>query len=134
MKMNEEHRQDLMSRKPAAAMMLVLLMHNMVRGLPGSFDYGRFATVLVLAVSALLLLGIVLTLLGKKAGFVLGVLNGVYMIFMPIFIHIIKGRPDINGIWWYPVLPWTMAILTIYFCVLAWKAWNRQSKEMKNNA
>ncbi len=134
MKKDRKDSQGLMSRKPAAAMMLVLLMHNMVRGLPGSFEYGTFAGIVVLAVAALLLCGIGLVLLGKKLGLLLGILNGIYMIFMPIFIHIIKGRPDINGIWWYPILPWTMAVLTLYFCAQAWKDWNRQSKERKNHA
>ncbi|PIE52968.1 hypothetical protein CSA37_03370 [Candidatus Fermentibacteria bacterium] len=107
--------------QPAAALMFVLLIHNMVRWLPGSFRFGTSATLFAVTASALLLLGIILVLLKKKAGLLLGLLNGVLMVFMPIFIHIIKGLPDINGIWWYPILPWSISILTIHFCVQAWK-------------
>ena len=99
----------------AAAMMIVLFVHYVVRALPGALGYGGPAIIIVLILASLLLLGIVLVLLNKKSGLIFGFLNGAWMIFQPIFVHIIQGHPDKNGIWWYPSLPWTISILLIYF-------------------
>ena len=59
----------------------------------------------------------------NKWGLLLGIIDGAWMIFQPILVHIIMARPDINGIWWYPIFPWTQAVLLIYFCRIAWKNW-----------
>ncbi len=131
--MNKDNKRCSMSRQASAAMMFVLLIHYIVRSLPGAFGFGDFAKILVFFISAVLAFGIVLVLLKKKAGLFLGILNGVYMIFMPVFVHIIKGYPDINGIWWYPLLPWTIGVFIIYFCSVTWKKWNNELKEIKNN-
>ncbi len=134
--MNKDNKHCSMSRQAAASMMFVLLIHNIVRSLPGVFGsvkFGDFAKILVCFISAVLALGIVLVLLKKKAGLFLGILNGAYIIFQPVFVHIIKGHPDINGIWWYPLLPWTIGVFIIYFCSVTWKEWNNELKEIKNN-
>ncbi len=110
-------------RQPSVAMMIVLFVHYVVRALPGAIGYGGAAKIFVPILASLLLLGIVLVLLKKKTGLIFGFLNGAWMIFQPIFVHIIQGRPDKNGIWWYPSLPWTISVLVIYFCYVAWKHW-----------
>jgi hypothetical protein len=107
------------------AMMLVLLLHYIVRAIPGALGYGGPAKIVVPTLTCLLIVGIVLVFLKKKFGLIFGFLNGAWMIFQPILVHIIKGLPDKNGIWWYPALPWTISILVIYFCYLAWKNWDR---------
>jgi hypothetical protein len=43
------------------------------------------------------------------------------MLFQPILVHVILAKPDVNGIWWYPVFPIMQGILVIYICILAWK-------------
>jgi len=92
--------------------------------IPGALGYGGPAKIVVPTLTCSLIVGIVLVFLKKKFGLIFGFLSRARMIFQPIFVHIIKGIPDKNGIWWYPalpLLPWTMSILVIYFCYLAWK-------------
>ncbi len=105
----------------AMAMMLIQLVHKIVREIPGSLNMegpGGYVTVLF---AFLLFVGIILLLFRIKWGLIFGFVDGVWMIFQPVLVHIIWAKPDINGIWWYPVFPWVQAILMIYFCVLAWK-------------
>ena len=73
--------------------------------------------------AGLLVIGILLLVFRNKWGLILGMIDGAFMIFQPILVHIILAHPDQNGIWWYPIFPWTQAILIIYFCRLAWKNW-----------
>jgi hypothetical protein len=79
---------------------------------------GGYVTI---ALAFLLLLGIVLLLLKVRWGLIFGLVDGAWMLFQPVLVHIIWAEPDINGIWWYPVFPWVQAILLLYFCSLAWK-------------
>jgi hypothetical protein len=106
------------------SMMCVLFVHYIARALPGALGYGGPAKVIVPTLSFLLLVGILLTFFKKKAGLIFGFLNGVWMLFQPIFVHIIKRLPDKDGIWWYPTLPWTISVFVIYFCYLSWKNWD----------
>lgn len=105
----------------AIGFMLVQFVHKIVREIPGALKMGGIGSIMVPIFSGLLLTGMLLILFNKKAGHILGIIAGVFMIFQPIFVHIIMAHPDQNGIWWYPIFPWIQAILIIYFCRLAIK-------------
>jgi len=105
----------------AIAMMLIQLVHKIVREIPGALNMGGPGAIGVPVFTGLLVLGIVLLLFKVKWGLILGLIDGAFMIFQPILVHVILAKPNINGIWWYPIFPWTQAILIIYFCILAWK-------------
>jgi len=107
----------------AIALMLIQLVHKIVREIPGSFNMGGPGAVAVPVFACLLAIGIILLFLKTKWGLILGLIDGAWMIFQPILVHIIMARPDINDIWWYPIFPWTQAVLIIYFCRVAWKNW-----------
>lgn len=107
----------------AMALMLIQLVHKIVREIPGAFNMGGPGVVGVPVFAALLAVGILLLILRIKWGLILGMIDGAFMIFQPILVHIILAHPDQNGIWWYPIFPWTQALLIIYFCRLAWKNW-----------
>ncbi len=105
----------------AISMMLIQLVHKIVREIPGSLRMegpGGFVTIVF---ACLLAAGILLLLLRIKWGLLLGIIDGAWMLFQPIYVHVIRGLPDQNGIWWYPLFPWIQAILIIYFCFHAWK-------------
>lgn len=108
----------------AIALMLIQLVHKIVREIPGAMKMGGPGVIGVPLFAGLLVIGILLILMKNKWGLLLGIVDGVFMIFQPIFVHIIFAHPDQNGIWWYPVFPWTQAVLLIYFCRLAWKDWS----------
>ena len=103
------------------ALLFIQLVHKIVREIPGAINMGGFGAIVVPIFAGLLVISILLLILRNKWGLVLGMIDGIFMIFQPILVHIILAKPDINGIWWYPIFPWTQAFLIIYFCVLAWK-------------
>jgi len=105
------------------ALMLIQLVHKIVREIPGAIKMGGPGAVGVPIFAGLLVIGILLLALRNKLGLILGMIDGVFMIFQPVLVHIILAHPDQNGIWWYPIFPWTQAILIIYFCRIAWKNW-----------
>jgi hypothetical protein len=105
------------------ALMLIQLVHKIVREIPGAIKMGGPGAVGVPIFAGLLVIGILLLVFRNKWGLILGVIDGAFMIFQPILVHIILAHPDQNGIWWYPVFPWTQALLIIYFCRIAWKNW-----------
>ena len=105
----------------AIAMMLIQLVHKIVREIPGAINMGGAGVIGVPVLTGLLVLGIGMLLFKIKWGLILGIIDGAFMILQPIFVHVILAKPDINDIWWYPIFPWTQAILIIYFCILAWK-------------
>lgn len=107
----------------AIALMLIQLVHKIVREIPGALNMGGPGAFMVPIFACLLAAGITLLLLKRKLGLILGIIDGAWMIFQPILVHVIMARPDINGIWWYPIFPWTQGLLIIYFCCLAWKNW-----------
>ena len=102
------------------AMLLIQLVHKIVREIPGSLKLEGPGWIITIMISILLFAGIVLTLFRNRAGLAIGIICGVWMIFQPIYVHIIIAIPDQNGIWWYPIFPWIQAILIIYFCVISW--------------
>jgi len=103
--------------------MLIQLVHKIVREIPGAIKMGGLGTAGVPIFAGILVIGILLLVLRNKWGLVLGMIDGAFMVFQPVLVHIILAHPDQNGIWWYPIFPWTQAILIIYFCRLAWKNW-----------
>jgi hypothetical protein len=103
------------------AVMLIQLVHKIVREIPGALNMGGSGAIVVTIFAGMLALGIVLLFFKVKWGLLLGIFDGAFMIFQPILVHVILAKPDINGIWWYPIFPWTQAILIIYFSILAWK-------------
>lgn len=109
----------------AMAMMLIQLVHKIVREIPGALQMGGPGSIVVPGFACLLAVGIILLLMKVKWGLILGIIAAAWMIFQPVLVHIIRAHPDQNGIWWYPVFPWTQALLIIYFCVLAWKKWDK---------
>ena len=107
----------------AIALMLIQLVHKIVREIPGATKMGGPGAIAVPVFAGLLAIGILLLVLKNKWGLILGIIDGAFMIFQPVLVHIIQAHPDQNGIWWYPIFPWMQAILIIYFCRLAWKNW-----------
>ena len=107
----------------AAALMLIQLIHKIVREIPGAIKMGGPGAIAVPVFAGLLVFGIILLVLKSKWGLILGMIDGALMIFQPVLVHIILAHPDQNGIWWYPIFPWTQAILMIYFCRIARKNW-----------
>jgi hypothetical protein len=107
--------------KAAIAMMFIQLIHKIVREIPGAMNIKGPGVIIVPIFAVILLIGIVLLIFRVKWGLIFGFIAGGFMIFQPILIHIILAHPDQNGIWWYPIFPWTQAILILYFCILAWK-------------
>ena len=123
-----EINQELKSRssiyhQTAMAMMLIQLVHKIVREIPGAIKMEGPGAIGVPIFAGLLAVRILLIILKNKWGLILGIIDGAFMIFQPILVHIILAHPDQNGVWWYPIFPWTQAILIIYFCCLAWKNW-----------
>lgn len=108
----------------AIALLLIQLVHKIVREIPGALKMGGAGQIMVPIFAGIITIGIVLIFFRIKWGLILGFLDGIFMIFQPILVHVILSHPDQNGIWWYPIFPWTQAILIIYFCRLAWKNWN----------
>ncbi len=105
----------------AIAMALIQLVHKIVREIPHSLSMGGPGAILVPIFTVLLVIGIILLFFNIKWGLILALIDGLFMIFQPILVHIILTQPDINDIWWYPIFPWIQAILIIYFSALAWK-------------
>ncbi|MCD4737383.1 MAG: hypothetical protein K8R53_15170 [Bacteroidales bacterium] len=97
------------------AMLLIQLVHKIVREIPGAIVMEGPGAIAVPVFAGLLVISILLLVLRNRWGLVLGMLDGVFMIFQPVLVHIILAHPDQNGIWWYPVFPWIQAILIIYF-------------------
>jgi len=105
------------------ALMLIQLVHKIVREIPGAIKMGGPGAVGVPIFAGILVIGILLLVFRIKWGLILGMIDGAFMIFQPVLVHIILAHPDQNGTWWYPIFPGTQAILLIYFCRLAWKNW-----------
>jgi len=120
MRQNEKGRLSIYIQA-AIAMMFIQLVHKIVREIPGALDMGGLGAIGVPMFAGLLAIGIVLLFFKVKWGLILGLIDGAFMIFQPILVHVILAKPDINGIWWYPIFPWIQAIFIIYFCILAWK-------------
>jgi len=111
----------------AAAMMFIHLLHKLVREIPGGIaSIGTNAAITGIICVALLGAGIFLVLIKVKWGLLLGIIPAIWICFQPILVHVIWAKPDINGVWWYPVFPMAQGLLIIYFSVLAWKRWEKQ--------
>jgi len=89
------------------ALMLIQLVRKIVREIPGAIKMGGLGTAGVPIFAGILVIGILLLVLRNKWGLVLGMIDGAFMVFQPVLVHIILAHPDQNGIWWYPIFPWT---------------------------
>jgi SAM-dependent methyltransferase len=115
----------------AIALLLIQLVHKIVREIPGAIKMGGPGAIVPLIFAGLLVISIILLVLRNKWGLILGMIDGVVMIFQPILVHIILAHPDQNGIWWYPIFPWIQAILIIYFSFLVLRNENKYSDSQK---
>jgi len=106
----------------AMAMMFILLVHKLVREIPGSLDIeGAIGGIATITATAMLALGIALLFFRNRWGLILGLIPAVWAMLQWILVHVIQGHPDRNGIWWYPIFPIVQGALIIYFSVLAWR-------------
>lgn len=108
------------------AVLLINFTHKLVREIPGSLklvgDMGMQGAIVTTTTAALLALSILLLFFGKRLGLILGIIPGVWAMLQWIIVHVVKGHPDQNGIWWYPLFPIVQGALIIYFSVLAWRS------------
>lgn len=100
------------------ALLFIQFVHKIVREIPGALKMGGAGAKVVPVFAVVLIISIILILIRRKIGLFIGIFAAAYMIFQPIFVHIITAHPDQNGIWWYPVFPWIQAIMIIYFSIL----------------
>ncbi|MCD4819607.1 MAG: hypothetical protein K8S23_13040 [Candidatus Cloacimonetes bacterium] len=103
------------------ALLLIQLIHKIVREIPGAIKMGGPGAIAVPIFAGLLFISIILLILRNKWGLILGMIDGIFMLFQPVLVHIILAKPDQNGIWWYPIFPWIQAILILYFSYLVFR-------------
>lgn len=115
----------------AIALLLIQLVHKIVREIPGAIKMGGPGVIVPSIFAGLLVISVILLVLRNKWGLILGMIDGIFMIFQPILVHIILAHPDQNGVWWYPLFPWIQAILIIYFSFLVLRNENRYSDSQK---
>jgi hypothetical protein len=115
----------------AIALLIIQLVHKIVREIPGAIKIGGPGAILTTIFAGLLVISILLLVLRNKWGLILGMIDGVFMIFQPILVHIILAHPDQNGVWWYPIFPWIQAILILYFSFLVLRNENKYSDSQK---
>lgn len=113
------------------AMMLILFVHKLVREIPGSLKLeGAIGGIVTMTTAALLAISIILLFLRNRWGLILSFVPAVWAMLQWIWVHVIQGNPDQNGIWWYPIFPIVQGALIIYFSILAWRndeGFNRNS-------
>jgi hypothetical protein len=97
------------------ATLLIQLVHKIVREIPGAIGMGGPGAIAVPVFAGLLVISIFLLVLKNRWGIILGMFDGIFIIFQPVLVHIILAHPDQNEIWWYPLFPWIQGILIIYF-------------------
>jgi hypothetical protein len=104
------------------AMMFILLVHKLVREIPGSLNIeGAVGGIVTITTAVLLAISITLLFLRNRWGLILGLIPAVWAMLQWILVHVIQGHPDRNGIWWYPIFPIVQGALIIYFTNLAWR-------------
>ena len=113
------------------ALLLIQLVHKIVREIPGAIKMGGPGAIVTSIFAGLLVISIILLVLRNKWGLILGMIDGVFMIFQPVLVHIILAHPDQNEIWWYPVFPWIQAIVIIYFSFLVLRNENKYHDSQK---
>lgn len=127
---------DINSYSTVIALMLIQLVHKIVREIPGALgmigEGVHKGTVITIIFASILAVGILLLIIKIKWGLICGIVNGVWMLFQPILVHVILAKPDPYGIWWYPIFPIIQALLIIYFCILAWKRVSKNYEGRKN--
>jgi hypothetical protein len=89
----------------AMAMMFIQLAHKIVREIPHALQQRIGSGLATIASARLLAAGMMLAGRGFRPGLLPGIIDGVRMLFQPILVHGILGRPAVDGIWWYPCFP-----------------------------
>ncbi len=87
------------------ALLTIQLVHKIVREIPGAIELEGIGAIATPIFTIILIIGIILLFFKNKWGLIFGMIDGVFMLFQPILIHIILAHPDRNGIWWYPIFP-----------------------------
>ena len=82
----------------AIASLLIQLVHKIVREIPGAIKMGGPGAIITTIFAGLLIISIILLVLRNKWGLILGMTDGVFMIFQPILVHIVLTHPDQNGV------------------------------------
>lgn len=107
------------------AVILVNLVHKLVREIPGSIremaQQGIIGGIFTIGTTVIIAISILLLLLKRKEGVILGIIPAIWAMVQWIINHVIWANPDINGIWWYPIFPVIQGLLIIYFSILAWR-------------
>lgn len=107
------------------AVLLINFTHKLVREIPGSLrliaEDGRIGILVTISTALILALAISLLCFKNRWGLFLGVIPGIWAMLQWIIVHVIKGHPDPNGIWWYPIFPIVQGALIIYFSIMAWR-------------
>jgi hypothetical protein len=107
------------------AVLLVNLVHKLVREIPGSIremdQQGIIGGIFTIGTTVIIAISILLLLLKRKEGVILGIIPAIWAMVQWIINHVIWANPDINGIWWYPIFPVVQGLLIIYFSILAWR-------------
>jgi len=102
------------------AMMFILFVHKLVREIPGSLKLeGAIGGIVTMTIAALLAISIILLFFRNRWGLILSFVPAVWAMLQWIWVHVIQGNPDRNGIWWYPIFPIVQGALIIYFSILA---------------
>ncbi|MEA3439720.1 MAG: hypothetical protein U9R58_05505 [Chloroflexota bacterium] len=123
MKRNQTQSRSLSIHIQAAmAMMFILFVHKLVREIPGSLNLeGSIGSIVTISTAVLLAISITLLFFRNRWGLILGFVPAVWATLQWIVVHVIQGRPDQNGVWWYPIFPIVQGALIIYFSILAWR-------------
>jgi hypothetical protein len=105
------------------AMMFILFVHKLVREIPGSLKNteGAIGGIVTIFTAVLLAISITLLFFRNRWGLILGLVPAVWATLQWIWVHVIQGYPDQNGVWWYPIFPIVQGVLIIYFSTLAWR-------------
>lgn len=132
MRKNKSQSRDLSIYIQAViAMMFILFVHKLVREIPGSLKLeGAIGGIVTMTTAALLAISIILLFFRNRCGLILSFVPAVWAMLQWIWVHVIQGNPDQNGIWWYPIFPIVQGALIIYFSILAWRndeGFNRSS-------
>ena len=113
------------------ALLIINLLHKIVREIPGAIKLDeKFGILLASFLTIILIVSIIFLLQKRKAGLFLGMLPAVWAMLQWIIVHVLKGYPDQNGVWWYPIFPISQGVLILYFLLLLLR--NEEKKLLEN--
>jgi ubiquinone/menaquinone biosynthesis C-methylase UbiE len=98
------------------AVLMIQLVHKIVREIPGAIRTNeKFGIFFLSFLATVTVASIIFLFRRKKVGLILGMFPAVWACLQWVLVHVIKGHPDPNGIWWYPIFPITQGVLIMYF-------------------